>query len=67
MKRLLNNIYENTKNVEYENIPENLNKIQHQSLIAAWACKFEIGSCKERALVYFQAWMKTKYPDVENP
>ncbi|KAK6617705.1 hypothetical protein RUM44_005293 [Polyplax serrata] len=66
MKNLLANIYYKTSNEKYANIPENLSKIKLQSLIAAWACKFEVGDCREKAILSFKEWMTSNDPDTQN-
>lgn len=67
MKNLLTPIYEKISHNKYEAKPENLHKLKQQTLIAAWACKFNVGDCKAKALKNFQHWMSKENPDSNNP
>lgn len=67
MQNLLTSIYGDISTKKYANIPENLSKIKHLTLISAWACKFEVGDCKDRAIALFKEWMQKNNPELENP
>lgn len=41
--------------------------IKHKVLLTSWACRYEVGDCKEKALALFNSWMRLENPDEQNP
>uniref|UniRef100_A0A182K329 Aminopeptidase n=1 Tax=Anopheles christyi TaxID=43041 RepID=A0A182K329_9DIPT len=46
---------------------ERLDGIKQITLIASWACRFEVGDCVNRSVELFRRWMNESNPDVHNP
>uniref|UniRef100_A0A182PL06 Aminopeptidase n=1 Tax=Anopheles epiroticus TaxID=199890 RepID=A0A182PL06_9DIPT len=46
---------------------DRLDGIKHLTLIAAWACRFEVGDCVNRSVELFSHWMNESNPEKQNP
>uniref|UniRef100_A0A182VV47 Aminopeptidase n=1 Tax=Anopheles minimus TaxID=112268 RepID=A0A182VV47_9DIPT len=46
---------------------DRLDGIKQLTLIASWACRFEVGDCVNRSVELFSRWMNESNPDVSNP
>nr|XP_040229612.2 aminopeptidase N-like isoform X1 [Anopheles coluzzii] len=46
---------------------ERLDGIKQITLIASWACRFEVGDCVNRSVELFARWMNESSPDTDNP
>ncbi|XP_053669421.1 aminopeptidase N [Anopheles marshallii] len=52
---------------EAKKTTERLDGIKQITLIASWACRFEVGDCVNRSVELFSRWMLETNPDVSNP
>uniref|UniRef100_A0A182SPU1 Aminopeptidase n=1 Tax=Anopheles maculatus TaxID=74869 RepID=A0A182SPU1_9DIPT len=46
---------------------DRLDAIKQLTLIASWACRFEVGDCVNRSVELFARWMNESNPDANNP
>jgi aminopeptidase N len=67
VQHILEPIYEKIGGISEPPQSESLDTVKHQSMIAGWACRFEVGDCVEKSVELFKTWMVETEPDHINP
>lgn len=68
MKKVLTPIYQTIGGLNVDrSSTDRLDAVKHKVLIAAWACRFEVGDCQEKSRKLFKKWMSVADPAVDNP
>lgn len=65
MQQLLTPIYKETHGLD-DVSEDQLDAIKHKSLIAVWACRFDVGDCVKQSKNLFGEWMAVEKPDEVN-
>lgn len=69
IQHILEPIYERVGGIKESESKDtdSLDAVKHQSMIAAWACRYSVGDCEEKSVEIFKRWMDETEPDHINP
>ncbi|TDG52379.1 hypothetical protein AWZ03_001209 [Drosophila navojoa] len=68
LQKLIEPVYEhlNGLNDTFANI-EQQDQVLLKTMVATWACLYQVGDCVPKAVTYFKAWRSEPDPDKQNP
>lgn len=67
IRHILKPIYRKVGGISNIASDDDFTAVKHQSMIAGWACRFEVGDCVAKSVEFFDRWMIETEPDHINP